>query len=103
MNFFDELGEFVRSVQTGKFAFARRIKPFAKRDAILEQLCGFERFAKMLMQRGEVVENCAAVRKCRLQLFKNRNLRPSFRRVRRLRRHAPHFLLPLRLLSVDRP
>src|SRR5215468_1678160 len=98
VHFFHELGEFVRRVQSGKFAFSGGVKPFAESNAILEQLCRFESFAKMLMKSSEIVENGAAIGKSGLKFFEDRNLRASFRRIRGLRRRAAHFV-GLRLLG----
>ena len=93
MHFFDEVGEFVRSVEAGKFRAARWVESFAEGDAFFQKFDCFPAFAKMLMRGGHGVESGGAVGKVWEKFFDGVDLGAGFGGVGWLGGSAASFVL----------
>ena len=92
MNFFNEVGEFVRGVEAGKIWAAGGIESFAEGDAFFQKLYRFAAFAEVLLARGHDVERGGAVGKIGEKFLDGGDVRAGFGGVGGLRGSAANFV-----------
>jgi len=93
MDFFDKVGEFVRSLKAGKFRAAGWVESFAEGDTFFQELDCFPAFAEMLLRCGHGVERGGAVGKIGKKFFDGVDLGAGFGGVGGLGGSAASFVL----------